>query len=783
MNLKELIARMTLKEKTGLCSGSDYWNTKPVPRLGTPYFTMSDGPHGLRKQIDGSDNLGMLASEEATCFPPACLTACSFDPGLVREMGEAIGNEAASRDVQMVLGPGVNIKRDPLCGRNFEYFSEDPCLSGEMGKAWIEGIQKTGVGACLKHFACNNQEDLRMSSDSLVDERALYEIYLPAFKKSLEAHPAAVMCSYNKLNGIYMSDNRKMVNGILREKWGYRGLTITDWGGMNDRVQAFRAGVDLEMPGNGGFFDAEVRRAVKNGQLSEESIDECVERILDTVFTLNQNKKNFSYDIKEHHDLAKKIAAESAVLLRNEGSILPLAKNARIAVIGRLAAHLRFQGSGSSHINAHMTSSLLDGLDDNNKEYTYYKGYHLNNSTNEALLEEAAEGCRACDVVVVAAGLTEGYEAEGFDRRNMKIPEAQNRLIDRINDVNPNVVVVLFGGAPMELPWIGKVKGVLHMYLPGQAGGLAAAELLLGIQNPGGKLAESYPNYYEDTPAAKFYGKTGKQAQYRESVFVGYRYYDKLDKEVLFPFGFGLSYTKFEYTGLKLSNTQIVSGEGIDCSFFLRNTGGVAGAEVVQVYVSKPVPGPVRELAGFAKVFLEPGEEKEVCIHLDPEVFLTYDAGINDFVLPGGEYKICAGSSSRDIRLLESVTAEGRVSESGLDEYIQGELTQEVFESLLKRNIQPGAHCGRGCFTRENSLAEMKDVWITRLIVWYARRTLRRANKEHEEHPLFNMMMDVLVNMPVGRFPLMSRDKMPGWAIRLLLNIENKRFWFAGEKI
>ncbi len=782
MDHKELIARMTLDEKISLCSGRDYWHTKPVPHLGVPFFTMSDGPHGLRKQNEGTDNLGIIDGEEATCFPPACLTACSFDTELVGEMGEAIGVEASSKDVHIVLGPGVNIKRDPLCGRNFEYFSEDPYLAGEMGKAWIEGIQKTGVGACLKHFACNNQEDLRMSSDSMVDARALYEVYLPAFKKSLEAHPAAVMCAYNKVGGEYMSDNEKMVRGILREKWGYRGLVMTDWGGMNDRVKAFLAGVDLEMPGSGGFFDAKVKQAVRQGHLPEERINECAGRVLEAAFQLNKNKQNLSYDIKEHHILAKKIAAESAVLLRNEG-ILPIAGSARIAVVGGLARKLRYQGSGSSHIKPHMISSLLDGLNELNVEYAYYKGYPLNNSINKTLVQEALEGCRGCDAVIIAAGLTEKYEAEGFDRRNMKIPEAQNELIERIAQVNPNVVVVLFGGAPMELPWVQKVKGLLHMYLPGQAGGLAAAELLLGIKNPSGKLAESYPLRYEDAPAAGFYGKTGKQAQYRESVFTGYRYYDKLDREVLFPFGFGLSYTKFEYTGMELSQKRIAPGEGTECAVSLRNTGGAAGAEIVQVYVSKPVSGPVRELAGFAKVFLETGEEKTAKIRLKPEVFLTFDEKTEDFVMAAGEYIICAGSSSRDLRILDSICAEGAAApESGIDEYIKGELTQQAFEGVLKRSIHPETCNRRGCFTRENTLAEMKDIWISRLIVWYARRRLKRKNKLHKDHPLFFMMIDVLVNMPVGRFPLMGWDKMPDWVIRLLLNIENKRFWFAGEK-
>ncbi len=782
MKHKELIAQMTLKEKIRLCSGKDYWRTKPVNRLGVPSFTMSDGPHGLRKQKKGQDNLGIMLSEEATCFPAECLTACSFDPELVSEMAFAIGREASAKDVQMVLGPGINIKRDPLCGRNFEYFSEDPYLSGEMGKAWIRGIQKTGVGACVKHFACNNQEDLRMSSDSMVDDRALHEVYMPAFKDALEESPAGVMCSYNRLNGKYMSDNKAMIDGLLRKKWGYQGLVVTDWGAMNDRVAAFGAGVDLEMPGSGGFFDGEVKRAVHKGLLDETDIEACAGRVADTAFTLNQNKQNLMYDVNEHHMLAKKIAEASAVLLKNEGKLLPLKPGLKIAVVGSLAKHLRFQGAGSSHINTHKLSSLLAGMEEQKADFTYYKGYYLNNSTNETLLSQAEEGCRSADVVVIAAGLTEGFEAEGFDRRNMLMPKAQDKLIERIAAVNPNVVVVLFGGAPVEMHWIGRVRAVLNMYLPGQAGGLAAAGLLFGKANPAGKLAETYPVKYSDAVTSGYYDRTYRQAQYRESVFVGYRYYDKVEKQVLFPFGFGLSYTTFEVSGLQVRHE---AGGPATAAVTVKNTGEISGAEVVQVYVSKPAAGPLRELAGFKKVYLRPGEQIEAVISLSPEAFKAWDPDAGELLPLGGEYKIGAGTSSRNLPLSDVLAVPGAAFKAGavdMDVYIKGELTQDAFALLLGRPVEPEICEKKGCFTPLNTLAEMKNSWISALLVRLAKFGLRKINRMTGDHPLFNMMMDILVNMPVGRFPLMSNTLMPKWAIPLIVGIANGRFFPAGEK-
>jgi beta-glucosidase len=783
MKHKDKIAQMTLKEKIRLCSGEDYWRTKPLKRLGVPSFTMSDGPHGLRKQQKGHDNLGVMRSEQATCFPPACLAACSFDPELVSEMARAIGREASFKDVHMVLGPGINIKRDPLCGRNFEYFSEDPYLSGEMGKAWIRGIQKTGVGACLKHFACNNQEDLRMSSDSMVDDRALHEIYLAPFKNALGANPAGVMCSYNRLNGVYMSDNKAMINGWLRQKCGYKGLVVTDWGAMNDRVAAFRAGVDLEMPGSGGFFDGEVKKAVHKGQINESEIDACADRVADTALKLNSGKQNLMYDIGEHHMLAKTIAERSAVLLKNENNILPLKPELKIAVVGSLARHLRFQGAGSSHINTHKLSSLLSGMEANHAQHTYYKGYTLNNSTSESLLSQAEEGCRNADAVVVAAGLTEGFEAEGFDRRNMLMPGVQNKLIERIAAVNPNIIVVLFGGAPVEMHWIGHAKAVLHMYLPGQAGGLAAANLLFGKANPGGKLAETYPVRYSDSAAADYYDRTYRQAQYRESVFVGYRYYDKVEKQVLFPFGFGLSYTTFEVSSLRIRAGE--AGGTVTVTVSVQNTGETAGAEVVQVYVSKPLPGPVRELAGFKKVYLQPGEQKEAVIFLNSDAFTAWDPARREIAPLGGAYKIYAGTSSRDLPLSDTLVVRGAPYKKGavdMDVYIRGELTQDAFALLLGIAIKPEACEKKGCFTPLNTLAEMKNSWISALLVRAAKYGLRRINRMSGDHPLFNMMMDILVNMPVSRFPLMSSNLMPKWAVPLIVNIANGRFFLVGER-
>jgi len=787
MIYKKIIEQMTLEAKVALCSGADFFSTKGFDEYGIPAILMADGPHGLRKQMEAADQLGVNRSVPSTSFPTASLSACSWDRNLLREMGAAIGEEALQEGVSIVLGPGVNIKRNPLCGRNFEYFSEDPFLAGELAVSWIDGAQSQGMGTSLKHFAANSQETERMTSDSIMDVRTLREIYLPAFEKAVkEAKPSTVMCAYNLLNGVYCSDNRFLLREILRDEWGFEGAVVTDWGAMNDRVKAFEAGLDLEMPGSKGYFDDEVIAAVKNGELPEERINESIDRLLDLIFSTAANRQtDFRYDVEGHHLLAKKIAANSAILLKNDENILPIAKGKRIALIGALAKSPRYQGAGSSHINPTKLSSAVDGFTALGLDFVYFDGYPLKGAGDETLLAAAVKGAAKCDVVVIVAGLPEEYESEGFDRETLSMPESHNTLIARVAEANLNTVVVLVGGAPVEMPWLSKVKAILNMYLAGQAGGLAMAELLTGMTNPSGKLAESYPLAYADVPSANIYESGGKQAQYREGIFLGYRYFDKIQQDVLFPFGYGLSFTTFEYSDLVISQTELSTPYELQVSVTVKNTGSVDGAEVVQVYISKPVHGPVRELAGFKKIYLAPGEQKEVVVPLNPEAFYTYSPAAGGFAPLGGKYTVFAGNSSRDLPLSGVLRVRGPAAPKSavdMDVYIKGELTQDAFSLLLGRRIAADACEKRGCFTRQNSLLEMKHSWISKLIVRVARALLRRINQMHHEHPLFNMMMDVLVNMPVGRFPLMTRKRVPRWVVPVIVNIANGRFFLAGEK-
>ena len=587
MKHQTIIEKMSLEEKIALCSGADFWHTKALEKLGIPSILMTDGPHGLRKITADSANQVKEISHSATCFPTASLTACSWDKTLLEEMGQALGEEALQEGISIILGPGVNIQRNPLCGRNFEYFSEDPLLAGEMAVGWITGVQSKGIGTSLKHFAGNNQENLRLLSDSLIDERALREIYLPAFEKAVkDAKPATVMCAYNKLNGIYCSDNAYLLRDILRQGWGFEGVIVSDWGAMNNRVEAFKAGLDLEMPGGSGVNDAEAVAAVRSGELPESILDESVERILELVLRTSIVKNaGRTYDAAAHHQLARKIAANSAVLLKNEDNILPVSAQQKIAVIGAMARSPRYQGAGSSIVNPTQISSAMDGFTEHGLNVTYFPGYVLNGPDRPDLIEQAVAGAKDHDLAIIFAGLPENYESEGYDRTSLALPPGHNQLIERVAAAQPNTVIVLSGGAPVEMPWEASVKAILNMLLAGQAGGLAVADLLTGKVNPSGKLAATYPLQYSDVPSAGYYEAGGKQAQYRESIYVGYRYYDKAKKAVLFPFGHGLSYTSFEYRDLALSQPEIQAGERLVVSVTVRNSGERDGAEVVQLYV------------------------------------------------------------------------------------------------------------------------------------------------------------------------------------------------------
>ena len=657
-DLKKIVSEMTLEEKAGMCSGLDFWHLKEVEHLGIPKVMVSDGPHGLRKQDEKGDHLGINDSIKAVCFPPAVLSACSFDRGLMEEMGKAIGREAQANDVSVVLGPAVNIKRSPLCGRNFEYYSEDPYLAGEIAAAFVKGVQSQHVGTSIKHFAANNQEYRRMSSSSEVDERTLREIYFPAFETAVKkAQPYTFMCSYNQINGTFASENKWLLTDVLRGEWGFKGYVMSDWGAVNDRVKGLEAGLELEMPASGGDNDAMIVKAVKDGVLEEKILDQAVERILNIIYEYADHRKPQEFTMEKDHEEAQHIAEESMVLLKNENHILPLKTSEKAAFIGGFARNPRFQGGGSSHINCFKTTNVLDSVPCD-AQVVYAEGFPADRDFyDKALADEAVKAAAEADKAVIFAGLPESFESEGYDRSHMRLPECQNRLITEILKVQPNTVIVLHNGSPVEMPWLGEIKGLLETYLGGQAGGAAAANILYGKINPSGKLAETMPLKLSDNPSYLNFGG-GEKVEYREGIFVGYRYYDTKEMDVAFPFGYGLSYTTFAYSNLKLSMENPTEKDTVMVSADVTNTGKSAGKEVVQLYI-RDLTGsairPEKELKGFEKVFLEPGETKTVTMELNKRSFAWYNTELHDWFAASGDYEILVGASSRDIRLTETL--------------------------------------------------------------------------------------------------------------------------------
>ena len=664
MDVKALVSQMTLEEKAGLCSGLDFWHTKPVERLNVPAVMVSDGPHGLRKQDDKADHLGVNDSIKAVCMPAACATAASFDRALIGKMGAAIGESCQHENLGVVLGPAVNIKRSPLCGRNFEYFSEDPYLAGEMSAAYINGVQSKNVGTSIKHFAANNQEHRRMSSSSNADERTLREIYFPAFEISVrKAQPWTVMCSYNRLNGTYASEHPWLLTDVLRKEWGFEGYVMSDWGAVSNRVAGVAAGLDLEMPGSGGINDRKIVAAVKAGELDEKIVDQACERILEINYRYLENAKpETPWDQEADHELSAAIAAECMVLLKNDG-VLPLSKADPVAFIGEFASKPRFQGGGSSHINSFKTTSAVQAAE--GLPVTYAQGYSVEkDEATDDMIAEADKAAKAAKVAVVFAGLPDSYESEGYDRSHMAMPACQNKLIEAVAEANPNTVVVLHNGSPVEMPWLGKVKAVLEAYLGGQAVGIATVKLLYGDANPCGHLAETFPVKLSDNPSYLYYGGEGNEADYREGIFVGYRYYDKKEMDVLFPFGHGLSYTTFAYSDLRLSAEKITDNDTLTATVTVKNTGNRAGKTVVQLYVGdqkSEVLRPVRELKGFEKVELQPGESKDVTFTLNKRSFAYWNTQIHDWHVETGAFTIEVGQSSRAIEVSGEVTVESTV--------------------------------------------------------------------------------------------------------------------------
>ncbi|MDD6727874.1 MAG: glycoside hydrolase family 3 C-terminal domain-containing protein [Eubacteriales bacterium] len=670
MKHPEIVKKMSLEQKAAFVSGYDYWHLEEAPELGLPKIMITDGPHGLRKQNTDkktSDGIGLGNSVPATCFPPAATSSCSWDEDLLKAEGEALGEECLKEQVSTILGPGTNIKRSPVCGRNFEYFSEDPYLAGKCSANLVNGVQSKGVGTSLKHFACNSQEAFRMVINEVIDERAMRELYLTAFEICVkEAQPWTIMNSYNRINGVYASQNEWLQEKVLRDEWGFEGLIVTDWGASVDRIPGLKCGTDLEMPSSGVLNTQRIIEAVKNGTLDEAVLDKRVDNVVNLIVKSKPAlEKKHTYDVDAHHSLAQKIAEGSMVLLKNDDAILPLKKGQKVAVIGEMAKSPRFQGAGSSVINPTKLDNAYDEMQKLGVDMIYAQAYEKSkDEVNASLVSEAVNAAKSADVAVVFVGLTEEFEGEGYDRETIEMPKSHNSLVSEIVKANPNTVVVLAGGSVVHMPWVNEVKGLLNSGLGGQAGGAAVANILTGKVNPSGKTSETYPLSFDQNPTYGNYPGGPVTSEHRESVYIGYRYYDKANKEVLFPFGYGLSYTTFEYSDIKLSSDNIKDTDTVTVSFKIKNTGDVDGAEVAQIYVAdkeSTIFRPVKELRAFKKVFLKAGEEKEVSVELSKRAFAFYNVKLGDWMVETGEFEILVSASSRDVKLSATMTVTSTV--------------------------------------------------------------------------------------------------------------------------
>ena len=780
MKHPEILQKLSLEQKCALLSGKNTWQTQDYPKQGVPAIWLSDGPNGLRKQAGAADHLGLNPSEPATCFPTAATMANSWDPALGEEVGRALGEETAANRVNVLLGPGLNVKRSPLCGRSFEYFSEDPYLSGKMAAAYVRGIQENGIAACPKHFAVNSQELRRMASISVLDERTLRELYLTAFEIVVkEAHPKSIMSAYNKVNDTYANENHHLLVDILRKEWGFDGAVITDWGGSNDHVKGVKNGSTLEMPSPGLGGARKLLKAVENGELSEHTIDERVDEMLELALSTTEamEKAPHKFDENAHHQLARRAAAESIVLLKNEDAILPLKHGKKVTLIGDFALTPRYQGAGSSMVNPTKVDSLKDAMEAAELDMVgYCSGYERSGKPNKAYLDEAVSQAKMADVVILCIGLDESSESEGLDRTHIGIPAVQKQLLDAVAAVNPNVVAVVSAGSVIETDWAAKCKAVVHGYLGGQAGAGAMMEVLTGWQNPCGKLAETIPLRYEDTPAARYFPGRKQNAEYREGLYVGYRYYETANKAVRYPFGYGLSYTTFAYSDLKVNAEKV--------TFTLTNTGSVAGAEIAQLYVAKPdaaVFCPAKELKGFAKVFLKAGESKTVTIPLDDKTFRYWNVATDRWEVEGGSYQLLVGANVQDIRLTAAVTVAGT---GAPDPYAGKDLVhyrtahvQEVsdaeFEALLGRSLPEETTA----IDRTMTLGELHHsrsplCWLIAGVL-----TLLLRSGEKRGKPNLNVLFQY--NMPLRGLAQMTGGIIGEETVDGLV-LEAKGFWVIG---
>jgi len=793
-NRSVLISNMTIQEKAALCSGQDFWHTKAIERLDIPSVMVADGPHGLRKVVGDSQQVDLQKSHPATCFPTASALAATWNRDLITQVGAALAEECRAEKVGVILGPGANIKRSPLCGRNFEYFSEDPYLSGEMAKCHITGVQSQGIGTSLKHFAANNQEYRRMTIDAVVDERALREIYLAGFEIAVrEAQPWTVMGAYNRLNGTYCCEHPLLLQTILKEEWGHHGLTVTDWGAMNEPVDALIAGLELEMPGSNNGNQQRIVAAVQNGTLDEAVLDQAVERILKMVFQAHETlSEEFVFDPEVHHALARQVAGEGAVLLKNDAALLPLEPTLKVALLGAFAKTPRYQGAGSSLVNPSRMDTLYSEMVNIAGEscITYAPGYHLKgDQPDHSLIQEAVETAAQADMVVISAGLPESFEIEGLDRQHLKLPDSHNQLIEAISAIHDKVVVVLSNGSPVEMPWAGQVQAVLEGYLGGQAGAGGIADLLYGIVNPSGKLAETFPVRLEDTPCHHYFPGGPKTVEYRESLYVGYRFYNTVDKEVLFPFGHGLSYTTFAYRDLTLSLSQISDQETVTARFKVKNTGAVEGKEIVQLYISpqeSKVFRPKQELKGFEKITLLPGQEKEVEISLDRRAFAFYNTAIHDWHIESGLYQIQVGASSRDIRLTSTLQITSSQETIPLDPRDQipaylhfpadARIAQQDFETLLGKPVPLNEILDGELYTMNTCIADMQESFVGHRLKKIMENQLNERIKHDPDSPNSQMMKAAIQTAP-PRLIMMFTDILNREMMDGLMEVINGKFF------
>ncbi len=793
MNHKDKVSKMTLWEKALFMSGRDIWSTWDLERLGIKSIVLSDGPHGIRKQLGDSDHLGLNESMKSTCFPTSATVANSWDLELAEEIGQCLGDEANQLGVNVVLGPGLNIKRNPLCGRNFEYFSEDPYLTGKLASSYVKGIQSRGVSACPKHFAVNSQELRRMANDSIVDERTLREIYLRGFEIIVdEAKPMFLMTSYNKVNGTYANENSYLLKDILVDEWGFKGAVVSDWGGSFNHVEGVKAGSHLEMPGTRVMGAQEIVEAVKNGELSEDTLDQRVDEILAVILKLSENKNIVGENLTEkiidkHHEIAKRASKESIVLLENKGKILPINKNQKISVVGDFAKSPRYQGAGSSVVNTTKLDSIMNEINSYGfHDVNFTLGYERNGKVNETLVNTTIDDCKNSDVILVFAGLTEVFESEGVDRKHMNLPENQNHLITELASKYDNVVVILSGGSPVELPWADDVKGILHTYLAGQAGACGILDVITGLYNPSGKLNETYVHEYEDVPSSSYYPGLEKTSEYREGIFVGYRFFESANKEVKYPFGYGLSYTNFEYSNFsydKKSNIAKVT---------IKNTGDYDGKEIPQIYVSienSNIFRSKKELVGFTKVFLEKGSEKEVTIKLDNRVFEYFNVKTNKWEVEKGEYKLLIGKSSKDICLELNINVEGTsevipYNKENLKSYYDVNIKNVPdadFRELLGRNIPETNWDKNKPLTYHDTISQL--YYAKSFVGRFAHKILKSIIEKNEKKGKPDLNMLFVYNQTFTAIYKMTNGMINKKMIGYILMMVNGRFFKGISKL